>query len=593
MLVRLNDLLKKHDALSSWLLILVAMVFYHGVLSCGFVSDDFEQILNNPFVKNPQMWRRIFLGRVWSFAGTAVQAKFYRPLHIFTYWLVWRAAGSNPFVFHLVQLVLYAITIWVVYRFARKLLQNELAAFTGALLWTLHPLHVEAVARAAWIPEIGCALFSLLGFWMFLRAEDHSPTNSWWHVAAAGVYLPALFFKEVAFSFPLLLLAYWFCHSSAQEWSRRAVSLLPYATAVTVCVAIRVCVMGSVSEASLIRDFNSRVGWAATGLLGQHARLFFWPVHLNLFRTFDLGASLRSPWPWAALLVIVAACVWRHREPRLSFLVLWWFVTLLPCLNYRYLSIPLVADRFSYLPSVGFCLALGYLACDWLPLHLPKAHPARLAIPALVLLAALWGTQTLRTIPHWHDNDALSDYSLAESPNAAEMHISHGVNLQLQKGDLEGAAQEFQTALRLNARSIRPAPAVIYDAYVGLAQVALLRGREPEALDYLDKAVHLMPNSSFAYNVLGAVYFPRGDYARAAEYYQQVVRVNPLDIGARFHLGTCLVKLGKPAQAAEQFRAAQEADPDFVQAYQAEAQALEAAGDLAGAAKVRRLIASH
>ena len=93
MLVRLNDLLKKHDALSSWLLILVAMVFYHGVLSCGFVSDDFEQILNNPFVKNPQMWRRIFLGRVWSFAGAVVQAKFYRPLHIFTYWLV--CAGSR------------------------------------------------------------------------------------------------------------------------------------------------------------------------------------------------------------------------------------------------------------------------------------------------------------------------------------------------------------------------------------------------------------------------------------------------------------------------------------------------------------------
>ena len=77
-----------------------------------------------------------------------------------------------------------------------------------------------------------------------------------------------------------------------------------------------------------------------------------------------LAASLRSPWPWAALLMIAAACLWRKREPRLCFLTLWWLITLLPCLNYRYLSIPLVADRFSYLPSVGLCLALGYLAFE-------------------------------------------------------------------------------------------------------------------------------------------------------------------------------------------------------------------------------------
>ncbi len=85
MLARLNDLLKKHHAMGSWFLILVAIVFYQGVLACGFVSDDVEQILKNPFIKNPHLWRRIFLGRVWSFAGGGAQARFYRPLHIFTY----------------------------------------------------------------------------------------------------------------------------------------------------------------------------------------------------------------------------------------------------------------------------------------------------------------------------------------------------------------------------------------------------------------------------------------------------------------------------------------------------------------------------
>jgi Flp pilus assembly protein TadD len=584
---RLNDLLKKHHAAASWLLILVAIVSYQGVLKCGFVSDDIEQILKNPFIKNPHLWRRIFLGRVWSFAGGVAQASFYRPLHMFTYWLICRVAGFNPAAYHSVQLALYALTIWVVYRIARKILANELAAFAGALLWTLHPLHVEAVAWAAAIPEIGCALFCSLGFWMFLRAEDHAPGNLRWHVVAALVYFPALFFKEVAFSFPLLLLAYWFCQSSVQTWSRRAISWIPYAAAVAVCVAIRVLVMGNFSETSRLRDMNLQVARVAVGLLGQHARLFFWPVHLSVFRSFDLAASLRSPWPWAALLIGAAACLGRKREPRLCFLILWWFVTLLPCLNYRYLSIPFVADRFSYLPSVGLCLAFAYLACEWLPLHLPHAHLGRVAMPVLVVVGVLWAAQTVRTIPHWHDNDALSDYSLAVSANTAELHVSHGVNLQFQKGDLEGAAREFQTALRLNAQSIRPTSAVVYNAYIGLGQVALIQGREQEALDYFDKAVRVAPNYSFAYNVLGSFYFPRRNYPRAADYFQQAVRVSPMDTGARFFLGTCWMKMGKPAQAAEQFHAAREVDPTYFQAYTLEAVALEAAGDKAGAARVR------
>ena len=335
------------------------------------------------------------------------------------------------------------------------------------------------------------------------------------------------------------------------------------------------------------------MAWAAVGLLGQHAKLFFWPVNLSVFRAFNLAASLRSPWPWAALLVFAAACLWRKCEPQLSFLVLWWFVTLLPCLNYHHLSVPFVADRFSYLPSVGLCLALGYLAFGWLPQHLPEVHLGGVVIPALAAVAALWAAQTMRTIPHWRDDETLSDYSLAVSPNAAEVHISHGVVLQFQERDFDGAAREFQTALRLNAQSLQPIPLVTYDSYIGLGQVALLQGREPEALDYFNKAVHLMPNRNFAYDVLGSVYFPRGDYARAAEYFQQAVRANPLDMGARFFLGSCWMKLDKPAQAAEQFHAAREVDPGYSQAYLAEAAALEAVGDKAGAARVRREMLSQ
>jgi tetratricopeptide (TPR) repeat protein len=592
-LTRLDDLLKKYHAVATWILILVAFVVYRGALTCGFVFDDVEQILQNPFVKNPHLWRRVFLGPVWSFIGGGGQMSFYRPLHIFSYWLVCRVAGFDTSAYHLLQLVLYTLGIWTVYRLGRKILQNELAAFAGALLWTLHPLHVEAVVWVSATPDLGCALFCLLGFWFFLRAEDRSPANFRWHVVAAAVYFPALFFKEMAFSFPLLLLVYWFCFSSAEPWFRRALNWLPYVAAVGVCSIIRIIVMGSFSDTSPSHEFHSKVVWSAIGLLGRHAKLFFWPAHLSEFREFDLSASLHSPWPWTGLLILAAACVWRKRDPRLSFLVLWWGTALLPCLNYLHLSFPLVADRFSYLPSVGLCLALGYLAFAWPPVHFPNVRLAWAAAEALTAVAGLWAAQTVRTIPHWHDNDTLFDYSLRVSPNAALVHVSRGVVLQFRERDYNGAAREFQTALRLNAESLKPLPVVTYNSYIGLGQVALIQGREPEALDYFNKAVRLLHNFNVAYDMLGSVYFPRGDYARASGYFQQAVRANPQDVVARFFLGTCWMKLGKPAQAAEQFHLAREVDPDYFQAYAPEAPALEAAGDKAGAARVRSEMASR
>jgi protein O-mannosyl-transferase len=587
LLIRLDGLLKKYQALSSWLLILVAVVVYQGALGCGFVYDDIQLILQNPFVKNPHLWRRIFLGPLFSSGAVGTQSGFYRPLTIFYFWLVCRVAGMNPAVYHFFHLCLYALSVWIVYRLGRKLLQNELAAFAGAILWAVHPLHVEVVAWVSSIQDIGCTLFCLLAFWMFLRAEEYSRPSLWRHAAAAAVYFPALFFKEMAFSFPLLLLVYWLCHPATESWFRRALHWLPYVAAGAACAIIRVAVMGRFSQSSPFRKINARVIWVAMGLLGQHAKLFFWPVNLSEFRDFNLAASVRSPWPWLTLMVIAGAWVWRHRDPRLSFLVLWWAVALLPCLNYRPLSVPLVADRFSYLASVGLCLALGYLIFGWLPVHFAQAGRAGVVIGILATVATLWAGQTVRTIPHWRDNDALFDYALRASPNTAEVHLAHGVVLQLRDNNLVGAVREFQTALRLNAQSLRPIPVVTYGSSIGLGQVALLQGREPEALDYFNKAVRLLPDSDFAYDVLGSVYFPRGDYVRSAGYFEQAVRVNPQDMEARFFLGTCLMKMGKPVQAAEQFRAAREVDPTYFQAYAAEAKALDAAGDKAGAGRVR------
>jgi tetratricopeptide (TPR) repeat protein len=590
LLSKCNEYVKNHFCAAGAVLALVAAIVFSGVLSNGFVYDDGKQLLEHPFVRNPHLWWRIFTGSVWSFLGAAAETNFYRPLHIFSYWLIWRVAGPNPAAYHFFQWILYMATGLVVFQIGREILENDLAAFAGSLLWLLHPLHVEAVAWIGSVPEMGCGFFYLLAFRLFLRAEKAGSWRLGRHALAALAYLPALFFKEAAFSFPLLVIAYWFFFSDAvKAWRRRAACWGMYVAATAVYSAARVAALGHFSGAQHLWKIQPKIIAAAVGLLGQHARLFFWPVHLNVFHNFEPGPSLRSLWPWLALLVLVSAGALRKRQTVLGFLVVWWAVTLLPCLDVRQLSFPLLAERFSYLPSVGLCLALAYLGLVLLPQQLPRVRLAPVVLLLLGLAMCFWCFQDVRAVPNWRNNESLFGYSLNVAPDAGLVRIHHGLDLQFREHDLEGARKEFGTALRMNQASFDPLNTVTYDSYIGLGQIADLEGRHDEALAYFQKATRVLPYHSLGYDILGTVYFPRGDYAKAAEYFARAVQVNPQDLSGRFYLGTCWKKLGKYREAAEQFRAAREIDPTYTQAYTAEAQALEAAGDAAAAAQVRKL----
>jgi hypothetical protein len=235
-------------------------------------------------------------------------------------------------------------------------------------------------------------------------------------------------------------------------------------------------------------------------------------------------------------------------------------------------------------------MAIAFLGLVCLPRWFPRWQSPR-RLPAILLplflLGCFWAFQDIRAIPNWRDNQILFSHALREAPDAGLVRVHHAFVLQFVHGDLDGAAREYQAALRLNRASLVPLPGVTCDSYIGLGQIANLRGNQQEAVEYFLKAARFVPRSSLPYDFLGSVYFPRRDYVRAAEYFQRAVSINPYDLSARFYLGNCWLRLGKAREAVEQFHAAREVDPTYLQAYEAEACALEAGGDAAEAARVR------
>ena len=592
MLDQWNRWLEDHPRLAGGLLFLSTYVVFCGTLSNLFVHDDIPQVLENPFLRNLGMWTRIFTGSVWSFRGPAQHDNMYRPLQFITYWALYRLKGPDPVIFHFFLLLFYAASVWLVFRLAHTLLGNSLAAFVGALLWGMHPLHVETAAWISALPDLGAAFFYLLGFLLFVHADRSVDRPIRRHILAAAAYFPALFFKEMALSFPLLILVYWFFFPGKHSWKSKVIHATIYAAPVAAYSAIRIAVLGRFSEAPHLFQASWRLGAGAVALLGENAKLFFWPVHLSIFRSFNLATSMHSPWPEISLLILVAALFLRKREPMVGFLIIWWGVTLLPCLDIRQVNAA-VSDRFSLLPTVGPCLVLAYFALDWLPRRVshPQTTPALLL--AVVVLMALWIVQDVRTVRHWHDNVSLWDQAYAASPDSPVAHMLRGALLQQRDGKLDAAAEEYRLALKLNQASARPLPGVTAECSVLLGQVANMQGRVQEALDDYNQALWAVPGYSLAYKALGIFYFPRGDYARAKQYFQRAVELDPQEVESRFYLGTCDMKLGEPREAAAQFHAARQVDSTYLEAYEAEARALDATGDKAEAARVRSQIPKH
>jgi tetratricopeptide (TPR) repeat protein len=197
--------------------------------------------------------------------------------------------------------------------------------------------------------------------------------------------------------------------------------------------------------------------------------------------------------------------------------------------------------------------------------------------------------QTVRAIPRWRDNNTLIRYSLSQSPDSPLLHMARGVVLEYEHGDLNGALDEYKTARRLNQQSSWPLN-LDHDYYLAVGRIALRTGNTGGAIEDFKKAQNAAPDSSQPSDALGAVYFPQGDYATAAKYFERSVKSNPQDVTARFYLGTCWMKLGNYPQAAAEFHAARKIVPNYWQAYQAEARALEAAGESAAAQQVRNAI---
>ncbi|MGH9469716.1 MAG: tetratricopeptide repeat protein [Terriglobia bacterium] len=543
-------------------LALASVLPYANTLLNGFVYDDLTQVMNNPYIVNFHHLRQIFSTGVWSYIGQQGVSNYYRPMMTFGYLLGYHAFGKVAFGYHLVNVALELAVVWILFGLTLTLFRRRDVAFLAALIFALHPVHVESVAWIAAVTDLQLTLFYLLTFWLFVALVRPGGRRS--TLAFAGMvicYVLALLSKEQALTLPVLAMFYEYACRSDRAASSSGQKLARYGVLWLLAggyLLARARLLGALAPVNQM----PRLTWPQTflsafALAGHYVEKMLWPVSLCAFYVFHKSASLLD-WRVLAGLAIAAgsialfAAMWK-RERLVSFGVLWFFITLAPVLNARWMAANVFAERYLYLPSVGFCWVLGWcLAALWFAAA-PARRVQRGLAAAFAVVLVLCAARIVTRNRDWNNNVRLYTRTLEQQPDAYAILNNLGAVYWAQ-GKAAAAQKEWLRALVLHPKNT-----------IVLNNLGLFYAKEKDyakAVECFERAMRLKPAYTDPHLNLGGTEEQMGDLGKAERQLRTAAALAPLSVRAQNELGELLLKEGRQTEAQKQFEAAERIDPN-------------------------------
>jgi tetratricopeptide (TPR) repeat protein len=538
------------------LLVALAVVPYLNTLPNDFVYDDTTQVVRNPYLQSFHHLREIFTTPVWSFLGGDYARNYYRPLMSLGYLLCYQVSGPHPLAFHLVNLLLNLLVVLLLFLVTWRMFEDRRVAFLAAALFALHPIHSESVAWIAAVTDLELAFFYLLAFWFFLGLPKwRGRSLILGQLGMAASFALALLAKEPAVTLAALATLYEHSCRPDRQATTLQTKLLRYGPLwllAFVYLIVRAHFVGGLAGKSHFPNMGPDIVLCcALALVGQYVGKLFWPATLCAFYPFHINTSFFEPRVMAgglalALSAFLVIFCW-SRARLLSFALLFFFLNLAPVLNVPWMAANAFAERYLYLPSLGFCWVLA-----WAGTHFWRAARRRgspwpaVLVASAVLIAVSCALRIIWRNRDWRDDETFYKSTLAQQPDAYIMHLNLGA-LYLERDQLEPAEKELRLADKL-------AP----DYPLTLNNLALLsskQGRYDEALGYLIRSLMANPNEPVPHLYLAQVYARMGRTAYAEKECLTAIGLAPLSPRGYAQLGELYSDHGRLPEAERQFQA--------------------------------------
>lgn len=534
-------------------LVLAALAFflYAGSINHDYAYDDMAVVKENRFVnKGVSGIKEILTTQYFEGYDPNTNAGAYRPVSLISFAIEKELFGLKPQPHHAINILLYALTAFVLFSMLLKLLRNYHWSFSfiTTLLFIIHPVHVDVVANIKSRDEIfGFLNFSLAV--LFLLRDREKPTG-WNKFLSFSFFFLSLASKESYLTtlacIPLIL--YFFRDLS---WGRIVRITAPYLGIFLLFLLIRSSMI-KVNEENIssityldnpimaAQNYGERVGTNIYAL-GLYLKTLVFPAKLSCDYSYNSIPVTGTGNPEVILYLLIYLALFYiaikgfKKKNIFSFCILWFLVTISIVSSVFIMSSNAYADRFLYLPSLSICMALGYaLTLLARPFDLKKIAGRQWAPLGVLLIILIACTIKILTyVPVWKDDLTLFAYNLKVNPQNARMHKNYGGELVRQamfmRTDTAGGKKADTATINRYCREgiieLEKAKAIYSREAVGYiheANAYIILNNFAAAEQNLRSALQIDNNNRFANKSLGYILYMSGRYREAATTWEQI-----------------------------------------------------------------------
>jgi tetratricopeptide (TPR) repeat protein len=555
----------------SWSLVVLgaALAAYVPTVGHGFAFDDDIVIVRNRHLRSLAGIPDLLTRTEW--AGGGIELRQWRPLTALTYAANHALTGLAPWSYHLANVLLHALAALLVLRLGRRWGLSPGAAGLAALLFAVHPIHVEAVANVVGRKDV---LATVLLLAMALLHEPALRRGGARLALPILAYAGAMLSKEVGVvGVGLVLLQDLLLPDppGLVPRRRRVALYAGYAAALVAYLAAYSAVAGLGAPPAIPFVDNPAAHGpgairvlTAIAVIGKGLLLQLLPAGQSPDWSFDAIPLVRSPLDprlLAAATILLActaaAIALRRRAPVFSLALGWYLVTLLPASNLLFPVGTLFGERLLYAPSVAFAILAGIGLAALL-----RPVPRRIQVVATAAVAITLAGTTVRYSAAWADEAALFRLAASNAPRSAKVHHKLAEVL-LRDGRAAEALPEIRRAIgilpgdaraeALHADVLRAlgqtedARAALLralaadprsaDALYGMGRLARDAGRLDEAAGYWRRAIEADPRHAAALADLASYHLVRGETGLALALSERAVAANDAQANAWYNLG--------------------------------------------------------
>jgi hypothetical protein len=509
-------------------LAVVTFIVYSGALWAEFnVLDDDQYVRENVHVREGLSAANI----AWAF--THQHAAMYHPLTTISHMADVQMFGMNPLGHHLVNVLLHTASSVLLFVALRRLTMRTWPSAFVAAVFALHPQHVESVAWVAERKDVLSGLFFMLC--LIAYAGYARRPSAWRYVVLCVLFVMGLLSKPMLVTLPivLLLLDYW--PLKRTDWKRLILEKLPLLALAGAASFVALMTQKSMGAVSADIPLPYRIANAVLSVM-RYVGIAFLPTELSVYYPhpirWPIGMIVTSV--IALLLFTLLILLLARRRPYLFVGWCWFLVMLAPVIGIIQIGVQAMADRYSYLPSIGLSIAVTWLLCDAIPFA-----RYRLATSVCVgMLLLICCVRTITQVETWKNPEALFASSIENGgdhpmlhnllaqaiwnhgrheeaieewrallrivPNDAHTHQMLGSNL-LETGQLAEAEHELLEAQRLDPKNS--------STYMFLAGLRQMQGNLDAAIPLVERAIELDPNDAVARNVLAELKAQRASHS--------------------------------------------------------------------------------